>query len=100
MFFIYLDIYRGSFFKVPIPTPDNFITVKNLVPRDSAIITACKRGDLSTVWELLETKRASVDDITEDNFPPIRVSKLHDLTHGQVVLFNFIYLVCNRERVT
>ncbi|KUJ13905.1 ankyrin [Mollisia scopiformis] len=48
------------------------LTVKNIIPEDSEIVMACKRGDQSTVWDLLHRGKASVHDITYGNDTPMR----------------------------
>jgi hypothetical protein len=51
------------------------IKLKNVVPEDSLIIEACKRGDVIMVRDLFRTGRASPDDITPENSNPLRVSR-------------------------
>jgi hypothetical protein len=43
------------------------IRVQNVVPSDSEIVVACKRGDVLAVRELLKFRRASPNDIAETN---------------------------------
>lgn len=50
------------------------LTVKNVVPEDSEIMTACKQGDSTAVKALFETQQASPNDVTPDNSSPLRVS--------------------------
>jgi hypothetical protein len=47
--------------------------IKNLVPDDSDIMVACERGDISTVWDLFQGGKASINDITLDNRTPLLV---------------------------
>ncbi|KAH8587423.1 ankyrin repeat-containing domain protein [Bisporella sp. PMI_857] len=48
------------------------ISVKNVVPEDSQIMTACKNGDTPLVKELFRTGRASPNDVTPENSTPLR----------------------------
>jgi hypothetical protein len=50
------------------------IKVKNIIPEDSLIIEACKKGDVISVRELFRTGQASPDDVTPENSNPLRVS--------------------------
>ena len=50
------------------------LTMKNVVPEDSVIMTACKRGDVITVRELFRSGLASPNDVTPENSNPLRVS--------------------------
>jgi len=47
--------------------------IKNLVPTDSPIVTACRKGDTTAVWMLFHQGKASVNDTTADNRSPLRV---------------------------
>ncbi|KAI3577524.1 ankyrin repeat-containing domain protein [Fusarium oxysporum f. sp. albedinis] len=48
------------------------LLVKTVIPDDSEIITACKRGDISTVQRLFMSRRSSPYDVTESNCGPLR----------------------------
>lgn len=48
-------------------------TIKNVVPEDSTIMAACKKGDVVAVRELFRTGRASPNDVTPENSSPLRV---------------------------
>lgn len=52
------------------------LSVKNVVPEDSTIMTACKQGDVVSVKELFRTGQASPNDVTPQNSSPLRVSAL------------------------
>jgi hypothetical protein len=49
------------------------IQIKNVVPDNSDIMSACRRGDTSAVWDLLHAGKARLNDITPNNFTPLRV---------------------------
>lgn len=48
------------------------LSVKNIVPEDSTIMTACKKGDVLSVRELFRTGQASPNDVTPQNSSPLR----------------------------
>ncbi|CAG8976003.1 hypothetical protein HYALB_00007530 [Hymenoscyphus albidus] len=48
------------------------LTVKNIVPETSPIMTACKKGEVAVVRNLFETRKASPNDITPINSTPLR----------------------------
>jgi hypothetical protein len=48
-------------------------SLKNVVPDDSPIMAACKRGDIVLVKRLFTTGRASPSDVTPSNSSPLRV---------------------------
>ncbi|CZR69210.1 uncharacterized protein PAC_19110 [Phialocephala subalpina] len=50
------------------------VALKNVVPNDSEIMLACGAGNAPAVWNMLAGGRASVNDITPDNFSPLSVS--------------------------
>lgn len=50
------------------------IRLKNVVPEDSQIMTACKLGDVVLVKELFRKGLASPNDVTPENSSPLRVS--------------------------
>ncbi len=50
------------------------LSVKNVVPEDSKIMTACKTGDIVSVKGLFRTRQASPHDVTPQNSSPLRVS--------------------------
>lgn len=52
------------------------LTVKNVVPETSLIMTACRNGEVGVVKNLFETRQASPNDITPINSTPLRVSNL------------------------
>lgn len=43
------------------------IRVQNIVPSDSEIVVACKKGNVLAVRELLKSRRASPNDMAETN---------------------------------
>ena len=47
--------------------------VQNVVPEDSAIVRACRIGDLSTVQQLLSQGKAHPNDTTSENLTILRV---------------------------
>lgn len=53
------------------------LSVKTVIPDNSEIITACKRGDISTVQRLFRSRRSSPYDVTESNCGPLRVGIAH-----------------------
>jgi hypothetical protein len=67
-----LKLFRTSIFSVSLSGIDSRVKVKNIVPVSSQIMTACKRGDTSTVWSLFQAAKASVNDITPENCSPLR----------------------------
>ncbi|CAG8960727.1 hypothetical protein HYFRA_00002263 [Hymenoscyphus fraxineus] len=48
------------------------LTVKNIVPETSPIMTACKKGEVAVVRNLFESRKASPNDITPINSTPLR----------------------------
>jgi hypothetical protein len=73
------------------------LSVKNVVPENSEIMTACKTGDVVSVRELFRTRRASPNDVTAGNSSPLRVS-YHTLQLNPSIDI-LISTVCNRKRV-
>ena len=71
------------------------LTVRNVVPTDSAIMTACKTGDITSVKQLFRTRQASPNDVTPENSSPLRVSSVLDICFIKVLTS----IVCNRERI-
>lgn len=57
-----------------IDIPDLRINVQRIVPEDSGIFTACKRGDVIGVKDLLESRAGSLHDITTENETLLTVS--------------------------
>jgi hypothetical protein len=47
--------------------------VQNIVPEDSAVVRACRIGDLSTVQQLLSQGKAHPNDTTSENLTILRV---------------------------
>lgn len=74
VFTMELSFKRGSLFSLALSTIGTGVVLKNLVPEDSPIMVACQTGDKSAVWNLLNEGKASVNDITPDNFSPLSVS--------------------------
>jgi hypothetical protein len=72
-FCIELRLKRASFFSVQISPTRTELALKNVVPADSKIMVACQAGDTSVVYNLLNEQKASVNDITPDNFSPLSV---------------------------
>ena len=68
-----LSFKRGSLFSLALSPIGTRVVLKNLVPEDSPIMVACQIGDTSAVLNLLNEGKASVNDITPDNFSPLSV---------------------------
>jgi hypothetical protein len=73
VFCVELRIAHPSLFSVHISTSGSGIKLKNLIPEDSEIMIACSQGDTSRVWKLLYSRRANVNDVTNNNFTPLKV---------------------------
>ncbi|KAE8444702.1 hypothetical protein EG329_014360 [Mollisiaceae sp. DMI_Dod_QoI] len=56
------------------------LSVKNVVPEDSKIMTACKTGDIVSVKGLFRTRQASPHDVTPQNSSPLRYAIEHGST--------------------
>jgi hypothetical protein len=69
-----LLIRRASLFSLALSAIGTGVVLKNLVPEDSPIMVACQIGDKSAVLNLLNEGKASVNNITPDNFSPLSVS--------------------------
>jgi hypothetical protein len=67
-------VKRESLFSVEVSFIGTGVVLKNVVPEDSMIMVACQSGDTSLVWNLLNDRKASVNDITPDNLSPLSVS--------------------------
>jgi hypothetical protein len=74
VFCLELKFLHPSLFSLHISTVGSGIKLKHLVPEDSEIMLACSQGDTSRVWNLLQTRRASVNDVTENNHTPLKVT--------------------------
>ena len=61
------------------PLDQGGIAVRNLVPENSEIMTACLKGDLFRVQELFRVSKARPDDVTTNNSTPLRVSAAYIL---------------------
>jgi hypothetical protein len=72
-FCVDLNIRRTSMFTGNITAIGRGLQIKNLVPESSPIITACKLGNITTVWELFQSGQASINDITPENQSLLRV---------------------------
>ncbi|KAH8651856.1 ankyrin repeat-containing domain protein [Tricladium varicosporioides] len=59
-----------SLFSVEVSAIATGVVLKNVVPEDSLIMTACQAGNTFVVWNLLNEGKASVNDVTPDNFSP------------------------------
>jgi hypothetical protein len=73
VFCIELKVLHPSIFSIHISTIGSGIKLKHLVPEDSEIMTACSYGDVAWVQNLLQSKRASVNDVTKNNHTPLMV---------------------------
>jgi hypothetical protein len=73
VFCIELELQHPSLFSLQISTIGSSMKLKNLVPETAEIILACSQGDTSRVWHLLQSKNASVNDITINNYSPLAV---------------------------
>jgi hypothetical protein len=62
-----------SLFAVEVSAISTGVILKNVIPENSLIMTACQAGNTSVVLNLLNRDEASVNDITPDNFSPISV---------------------------
>lgn len=72
-----IQLRQASIFSVTFSLVGSGLMVKNIVPEDSEIMIACKAGDVSTVWGLLQSRKASVHDMTPDFLPPLRVRNFY-----------------------
>ena len=52
------------------------LSPQNTIPRDSEIITACQKGDMLKIREILTTKQVHPNDRTPDNLTVFRVGRL------------------------
>ncbi|RDL32359.1 uncharacterized protein BP5553_08815 [Venustampulla echinocandica] len=59
-----------SLFGVEVSAIATGVVLKNVVPEDSLIMRACQTGNTFVVWNLLNEGKASVNDVTPDNFSP------------------------------
>jgi hypothetical protein len=73
VFCVELKVLHPSLFSIHISTTGSSIKLKHLVPEDSEIMTACSYGDAARVRNLLQSKRASVNDVTKNNHTPLAV---------------------------
>jgi hypothetical protein len=73
-FCLEMKVKRESLFSVEVSFIGTGVVLKNVVPEDSMIMVACQSGDTSLVWNLLNDRKASVNDITPDNLSPLSVS--------------------------
>lgn len=54
--------------------PHSMLSVGALVPEESPIMSACKRGDLSAVQQLFQSYQARPDDVTPENRTTMKAS--------------------------
>jgi hypothetical protein len=88
-FCVDLKLFRTSLFSMSLSAAGSGLKVKNIVPESSQIMTACKRGDTSTVWSLFQAGKASVNDITPENYSPLCVStRVVPLAHLNLTRFS------------
>jgi hypothetical protein len=87
-FCVDLKLFRTSLFSISLSATGSGLKIKNIVPESSQIMTACKRGDTSTVWSLFQAGKASVNDITPENCSPLRVS-IHVVQYSHLALTRF-----------
>jgi hypothetical protein len=73
VFCMELRLNRGSLFSFEVSAIGTGVVLKNVVPPDSMIMTACESGNTSLVWSLLNEGKASINDITPENFSPLSV---------------------------
>ncbi|KAG4442957.1 hypothetical protein IFR05_001570 [Cadophora sp. M221] len=71
VFCIDFTLRRQSLFSVEVSAIGVGVVLKNVVPDDAGIMTACQVGDLKLVQSLLNQGKASVNDITTNNFSPL-----------------------------
>lgn len=58
------------------------VRVRNIIPRSSAIVEACKRGSVAWVKELFELHAARPNDMTDEQHPLLWVRVLFDRNGG------------------
>ncbi|KAK2756411.1 hypothetical protein FQN54_005303 [Arachnomyces sp. PD_36] len=62
---------RRYFYELGLRFPRASMTVRNVLPPDSAIFTACSRGDVDAVRKLFTTRTATPHDMTADDLTPL-----------------------------
>jgi len=74
LFCMAVQIFHNSqLLPISVPFIRLTLSLKNVVPGDSPIMVACKRGNLSSVWALFQAREASVNDVTPCGLTPLRV---------------------------
>ena len=73
---INLRMQKSSLLSMDLSFVGRGLRVCNIVPEESEIMTACKTGDSFKVWKLLNSRSASVHDVTPTNASPLLVSTL------------------------
>jgi hypothetical protein len=73
MLCVNLRVRHDSLFSASITLVGFGLKIRNIVPEKSPIMTACMRGDVVTVLNLLHGGNASINDITPQNRSPLRV---------------------------
>lgn len=87
-----VQIY-GSVVQMQINFPDlarilsspSLISLRSLIPQDSAIINACKMGDSTQVKELLTSGKARPNDATLENCTALSVSVSSPICHHRLI---------------
>ena len=71
-----LTLRQNPLFPIGVSFVGARFVVKNVVSQDSEIMSACKKGDVFAVWNLFHSRKASVNDITPENRPPLQVRNM------------------------
>jgi len=93
-----MRLKRGSLFSFEPSAIGAGVVLKNVVPDNSLIMVACQSGDTSVVLNLLNEGKASVNDITPDNFSPLSVSLAMNCDRFSSPITDVI-IACNCWRV-
>lgn len=81
---LWLDLSLASFHSWSFAIERAICGVSNIIPSDSEVVEACRRGDLSCVQKLFNSKRAGPNDYTPDGRPILRVSTQYHLTRDSL----------------
>ena len=73
---------------------DSDLKLRNLVPEDSQIIQACNRGDTGAVWDLFQSGKATVNDVTPSYRSPLFVSQVFDASFVRCFLKLILHIAC------
>ncbi len=81
-----LKVRYNSLFSISIISVSSGLKVRNIVLEMSLIMTACIRGDVTIVWNLLYIGNASINDITLLNRSPLRIRHCFLITKPSLTL--------------